>query len=183
MADNLTQNQIITQVWKAIAQSELDVSSIDRADLEKLVGLITNTVLVEVDKSIGKLEEGDEDAASEYYPATTDDSDEKVLWQGRPFLSITEHYVITNQRVRFIRGLLGKKKKDVELVRIQDLGQTQTFRERTLNLGDITIYSHDRSDPVLVLNNVREPEQVHEILRQAVMDARKRSNITFQEEM
>lgn len=182
MPQNLNQNQVTTKVWKAIAQSEIDVSAMDKPELENLVALITNTVLVEVDKSLDHLEAADSDAVGKYYPETTDD-EEKVLWQGRPFLSISEHYVITNQRVRFIRGLLGKKRKDIELIRIQDLSQTQTLRERTLNLGDITIHSHDSSDPVFTLNNVRDPEQVHEIIRRAVLDMRKRSNLSFQEEM
>jgi hypothetical protein len=142
--------------------------------------LITNTVLVEIDKTLDDSE--GKDVTDQYFSPEEGDK-EQVLWKGRPFLSISEHYVITNQRVRFIKGLLGKKKKDIELIRIQDLGQSQTLRERTLNLGDITIHSHDRSDPVLTLNNIRDPEEVHEILRRAVLEARKGINLTFQEEM
>jgi uncharacterized membrane protein YdbT with pleckstrin-like domain len=98
-------------------------------------------------------------------------------------LSISEHYVITNERVRIVRGLLGKDREDIELVRIQDIDHSQTLRERALNVGDITIRSHDTSHPTLVLNNVRDVQEVHEILRRAVLNARKKYKITFQEEM
>lgn len=177
-----TQSQVVAKVWKAIAQSKIDISTIDKEELENLIELITYTVLAEIDNTMDASEAADEDATSSYYPPA-DAEEEKVLWKGRPFLSISEHYLITNQRVRIVRGLLGKKRKDIELIRIQDLDQTQTLRERTLNLGDITIHSHDRSDPVLILNNIHQPEEVHEILRQAVLSVRKKSKLTFQEEM
>lgn len=182
MPENPIQSRIATKVWKALAQSGIDVSTMSKQDLDALVELITNTVLVEIDKTLDDSEAKDKDASAQFFASAEGDK-EKVLWKGRPFLSISEHYVITNQRVRFIKGLLGKQKKDIELVRIQDLSQSQTLRERTLNLGDITIHSHDRSDPILTLNNIRDPEDVHEILRRAVLEARKGINLTFQEEM
>ncbi|HUS93684.1 MAG TPA: PH domain-containing protein [Patescibacteria group bacterium] len=182
MSANETQNSIDAKVWKAIAQSDIDISAMEKADMDNLIELITDTILVEVDSTLDKSEAADKDAAQNYFPPG-EDSNETVLWQGRPFLSFSEHYLVTNQRVRIIKGLLGKKRKDIELIRIQDLDQTQTLRERSLNLGDITIHSHDKSDPVITLNNVRDPEQVHEILRQAILSARKQSKLTFQEEM
>jgi hypothetical protein len=182
MSTSETRNSIETKVWKAIAQSEIDVSDMKKSEIDRLVALITDTVFLEIDKALDQSEAADEDAAQKYYPPA-EDEEETVLWQGRPFLSISEHYLITNQRVRIVEGLLGKKRKDIELIRIQDLDQTQTLRERTLNLGDITIHSHDRSDPIITLNNVRGPERVHEILRQAVLNIRKQNKLTFQEEM
>ena len=182
MSTSETRNSIETKVWKAIAQSEIDVSDMEKTEIDSLIALITDTVLLEVDESLDQSEAADEDAAQKYYPLAQDET-ETVLWQGRPFLSVSEHYLITNQRVRIVKGLLGKQRKDIELIRIQDLDQTQSLRERTLNLGDITIHSHDRSDPILILNNVRDPEKVHEILRQAVLRIRKQNKMTFQEEM
>jgi hypothetical protein len=182
MSTNETRNSIETKVWKAIAKSDIDVSDMEKSEVDSLIELITNTVLLEVDRNLDQSEAADEDAAQRYYPPT-EGEEETVLWQGRPFLSISEHYLVTNQRVRIVKGLLGKKRKDIELIRIQDLDQTQTLRERTLKLGDITIHSHDRSDPILTLNNVRDPEQVHEILRQAILRVRKENKLTFQEEM
>ena len=35
----------------------------------------------------------------------------------------------------------------------------------------------------VVLNNIRDPEIIHQLLRKAVRDARSKHNITFQEEM
>jgi uncharacterized membrane protein YdbT with pleckstrin-like domain len=79
--------------------------------------------------------------------------------------------------------LLSKARRDIELVRIQDIDHHQILTERTLNIGDVTISSHDPSDPQVTLNNIRDPSQVHEILRRAMLKARKKYNVSFREEM
>jgi hypothetical protein len=68
-------------------------------------------------------------------------------------------------------------------VRVQDLDYKQTLSERLLNLGDVTIRSQDPSKPFVILRNVKEPGKVYEILRRAVLAARKRHNFAFRDEM
>jgi uncharacterized membrane protein YdbT with pleckstrin-like domain len=108
---------------------------------------------------------------------------EKILWQGRPFLSVSTNYLITDERIRVIHGLIGKDREDVELIRIQDIDLKQTLSDRILNVGDITILSHDSSHPELLLENVRDPDTVHEMLRRAVLNARKAHGLSYREEM
>lgn len=178
MSLSKTQERLRSNVWKAIAQSDIEFGDMPKAQQEKLVESILSTVLVEVDDELGRtIAESPEEADTE------DGSEERVLWEGRPFLSISEHYTITSERIRISKGLLSKEREDVELIRVQDIDQKQTFRERILSLGDISVRSHDRSHPLVVLNNVREPESVHELLRRAVLDARKRHGLIFREEM
>ena len=169
-------HRVQSRVWKAIAQSEIDLSALSKEDVEALVSIASNAALMELDGEI------DEFLPEESRPVA-DGSEEQVLWEGRPFLSISTHYMISNQRVRVTSGLLGKQREDIELVRIQDLDQKQTLRERSLNLGDIIIQSHDDSRPKLVLNNVKDPIEVHEILRRAVLEAREKYRLTYREEM
>ena len=52
-----------------------------------------------------------------------------------------------------------------------------------LNVGDIVISSSDPSTPEAILQNVMNPQQVHEILRRAMLEARKRFRYSVQEEM
>jgi len=110
-------------------------------------------------------------------------NDERILWEGRPFLSILTHYQITTERVRIIHGLLGRSRDDIELVRIQDIDLQQSMTERALGVGDILISSADPTLPETRLNNVKHPEEVHEILRRAMLNARKRFRYSVQEEM
>lgn len=183
MSADKSRERIRARIWQAIAQSEVDLGNLPKNEIEALVDLVTDAAMLEFDEEIDQSVAEDDEATNRYYPTGEDGEEEQVLWQGRPFLSISEHYVITNERIRIVRGLLGKDRQDIELVRVQDIDQSQTIRERTLNLGDITVHSHDRSAPVVVLNNVREPQKVQEILRQAVMKIRKKHKMTFQEEM
>lgn len=174
--------RIIARVWRAIAKSGIDVSAIPEAQLEALVEIVTDAALIEIDKEIaGELPKEKLPEVGSYLDEG--DEREEVLWSGRPFLSFVTEFIITNERVRLITGILGKDREDIELIRIQDIDQSQTFGDRILQIGDIIVHSHDRSDPDVVLYNVREPETVHEILRRAVLDARKKHGLIFREEM
>lgn len=182
MPANDSRDKIRSRIWKAVAQSELDLSALPSEEVENLVDVVTEAAILEIDEYMDHQTESDQAASDHYYPQG-DDDEEQILWKGRPLLSISEHYVITSERVRIVRGLLGKDREDIELIRVQDIDHSQTLRERALNVGDISIHSHDRSHPTVVLNNVRDVQEVHEILRRAVLSARKKYKITFQEEM
>ena len=82
-----------------------------------------------------------------------------------------------------MEGILGKERYDIELVRIQDVDHKQNLAERTLNIGDVKINSHDPTYPEVVLYNVSDPIEVHEILRRAILKARKKYNLSYREEM
>jgi Bacterial PH domain len=169
-------------IWQAVAQSGVDTSSLPQAELDQLVGAITEGVLKEMDEFLGQA--SGQPAAVAKAGADDHDGDvEKVLWEGRPFLSLSIHYKITSERVRITEGMLGKDREDIELVRVQDIDMSQGLTERMLGIGDITVRSHDRSNPEVILNNVSNPTEVHEILRRAVLKARKKYNVSFREEM
>jgi hypothetical protein len=176
--------QIKTQarerVWKSIAQSGQAISTIPPEELETLVNALLDGVMVLIDES---LEDAGLPGRSDISATDVLDSDEKTLWEGRPFLSILTHYQITTERVRIIHGLLGKDRDDIELIRIQDIDFQQSMTERALGVGDILIRSADPSLPEARLNNVKHPEEVHEILRRAMLNARKRFRYSVQEEM
>jgi uncharacterized membrane protein YdbT with pleckstrin-like domain len=84
--------------------------------------------------------------------------------------------------VRIVTGILGKDREDINW-RIQDIDRSQGVTERMLGIGDIEIRSHDPSSELAVLRNVRDPDAVNEILRRAMLEARKNSRYTIQEEM
>ncbi|MEW5985337.1 MAG: PH domain-containing protein [Chloroflexota bacterium] len=176
-----SQAQIKARIWQAVAQSDLDLAAVPRPTLDALIDLTSEAALMELDERMGESLGGQTNKGAA--DTLTGLGEEEVLWQGRPFLSLVTQYVITNERVRIIEGLLGKEREDIELVRIQDIDQKQAFRERLLNLGDIVIRSHDASHPVLELRNITDPQAVHEILRRAILDARQKHRLVYREEM
>lgn len=186
MTLNEARNRIQSRVWREIAQAKLDLSALPRPDLEALVDMVTNAALLEIDDEIGKSVVPDTTHQPQSVVVQTDksiQSGEEVLWEGRPLLSISVRYMITNERVRITEGIIGKIREDIELVKIRDMSQSQTVSERILNVGDITIRSNDISHPVVILNNIRDPQGVHETLRRAVLKAREKHGLTYREEM
>lgn len=176
------QARIKARVWQSVAQANLDLSALDKSTLESFVDLVTESALLEIDSELDTSK-----LAAPLAEAANDDDDdefgEKVLWKGRPFLSLVLDYTITNERIKITSGLLGKAHENVELIRVQDVDHSQTFGERMLKIGDITIRSHDPSHPEIVLRNIQDPSSVYEILRRAVLEARKRHNFSYREEM
>lgn len=171
--------KIVTRIWQSIAASGVSVSAIPQPQLESLVNAIADGVLVAIDDALEDVGLAARQVASVEAPVT----EERILWEGRPFLSLTTFYRITNERVRVQTGLVGRDFEDLELIRVQDLDRRQGIGERMLGIGDILIRSADPSHPELTLRNVKDPDQVHEILRRAMLEARKRFRYSVQEEM
>lgn len=188
MSISRIQAAVTARVWQSIAQSGIDISGVDQETMNRLVDMVVQAALEEVDTQIGAAAAP---AATPQTPSTDEpapaaeeaDQVEEILWEGRPFLSFTVHYTITNERLRIVEGLFGKHREDIELVRVQDMDFKQSVTERALNIGDILITSHDPSRPQVVLENVRDPEQVHETLRRAVLNARQKHRLHYREEM
>jgi membrane protein YdbS with pleckstrin-like domain len=170
---------IKTRIWQAMAGSGVNLSAIARADLDRLVEQISREVLLELDELLS-----DSAAIPEIRSAPPSAPDEEtVLWEGRPFLSFVEHYRVTNERVRILTGLLGRQHEDIEFARVKDVDWKQGVSERILGIGDILLNTADATRPQAVLRNVKHPEQVHEIVRRAMLEIRKKYHIIFEQEM
>jgi hypothetical protein len=183
--------RVVARIRQSIKQSGVDVSSLSADEQDRLVNTIADHMLLEFDSMLDAVisKQVDSSAASSVAGQTSgaaaaaDTHEEQVLWEGRPFLSINERYVVTTDRVRLFRGLLSKQVENLELVRLQDVDYHQGMSERLFDIGDITLRSADASDPTVVLNNIRDPEKVQGIIRRAWLDARKKYGVLFREEM
>jgi len=171
--------ELIGTIWQAFAQSGVDLSAIPAEQQEELVKKIADKVLVSMDQL---LDQEAEPSAKEPAEAP-DENEERILWQGRPFLSLVERYTLTTERLKISRGMVGRQVENFELIRMQDIDYKQNVAERVTNLGDITIKGQDASSPEIVLRNVVNPEEVYETLRKAWLEARKRHGLQFREYM
>ncbi|MBP7999913.1 MAG: PH domain-containing protein [Chloroflexi bacterium] len=176
--------RVKARIWQALAQNNLSLAELPKEKLEALVSLTAEAALLELDGYLEqKIEPTLAAAKAKSAPSADKDGDEEVLWEGRPFLSLSTHYTITSERLRIVEGVFGKEREDIELIRIQDIDVRQAFRERLLNLGDILIAGHDSSHPKTILNNISDPETVHELLRRAILKARKKHGLVYREVM
>lgn len=163
-------------VWKAVADSGVDLSAIPAEQQARLVEAVADESLLMVNEILDEAVSGQKNKVAL-------EGEEVVLWEGRPFLSLVESYVITSERIKVSKGLLGKDYENFELVRIQDIDLSRGLGERMMGLGDIRIKGADPSTPELTLRNIKDPTAVYEILRKAWLAARKRYGLIFREEM
>jgi hypothetical protein len=82
-----------------------------------------------------------------------------------------------------MKGILGNKIDELDLVRVRDTRVKQHVGERVLDVGDITIISNDPSNPEYVLHNVRNPIEVRELIRNAVNKEKERRGLRYREDM
>jgi hypothetical protein len=179
MAIENHRERVSARVRQAITQSGVDLSALAPGQEERLVNTVTDGVLLELDALLSEAAPAMPDALS----ADPAHAEEQTLWAGRPFLSIGEYYVITDDRIRLFTGLFSRRVENVELVRLQDVDYHQGVSERIFGIGDIYLHSADASDPTITLKNVKDPEAVADIIRKVWLAARKKYGVRFREEM
>ena len=200
--DDQTVRQVVTaRFYQSLAQSDIEITAIPQPQLQAIVNALADGVFAALDAMETEsdhpivatesrpgepLRERMQQHSSAAYSseAVADHLEtEELLWSGRPYLSIGTRYELTTQRVRLIRGLLGRNYHEIELVRVRDTSVTQHLGERALNVGDVTITSNDPSHPEFTLHNVKDPMEVREMIRKATLQERQRRGVHYQEEM
>jgi len=113
---------------------------------------------------------------------------ERVIWEGRPSrlwsprMALMNRYKLTNQRLMYEFGFIGKTTEEVELYRVTDVGVKQHPLERITKIGDIYIASGDTSSPTKYLHNISDPERVKDMIREAARQERQRRRVMLRED-
>jgi len=108
---------------------------------------------------------------------------ETTLWEGAPhglLNPIETHairWVLTTERLRVVRGILSRSTEEVELTRVRDVSYEQSLAQRALGIGTVTVVGTDATAPEVTLHDVENPEQVKELIREAVRDQRRRHRV------
>lgn len=171
-----SRSRVTASIWQSIAQSGVDLTAVPQEQQQKLVATIADNVLVTMDALLDEIPQPQAEPEE-------DEQGEKILWRGRPFLSLVETYTLTSERIKIVRGLVSRDVENFELIRVQDIDLKQNVGERMLGIGDIAIRGQDASRPVIMLRNVSKPEEIYEILRRAWLESRKRHGLQFREYM
>lgn len=86
-------------------------------------------------------------------------------------------YTVTTRLIERETGIVVKKVDALDLGRVKHVDMKQTFMERVLNVGTIEVYSGDREEPMLLIEDIPNPRPVYEKLRDAVIDLSRRRGI------
>ena len=82
-------------------------------------------------------------------------------------LSFTR-YAMSEDRLFLSTGFLSIKDEEVLLYRIRDINTSRNLWQRIFGVGTITVLSSDKTMPVLLLKNIKNPVDVKELLHQQV---------------
>lgn len=90
-------------------------------------------------------------------------------------------YKVTTQRIVIKEGIASTSSSEIELYRVKDLSITQTFMQKILNIGDITIQSAGIQNTNLEMKGIPNAYELREQIRASVHTTRKDNNIRLNE--
>lgn len=99
---------------------------------------------------------------------------EQYLWHDRKRylgmpLSFTR-YALSDDRLFLSVGFLSIKDEEILLYRVRDLSVERSLWQRLFGVGTITVTSSDKSQPTLLIKNVKHPTAVKELIHAQVED-------------
>ena len=86
-------------------------------------------------------------------------------------------YEVDPERLRYSSGVVLRKHEFVENYRIKDFLIEKPLVYRMFGLGNLTIYTSDKTTPILHLYAIRKPEEKYQILRALVEISRKEKHV------
>lgn len=109
----------------------------------------------------------------------------QYLWKDRKRffglpLSFTR-YSVSEDRLFLSVGLLNVRDEEVLLYRVRDLSVSRGLGQRIFGVGTVTVVSSDKSNPTLVLKNVKDPIAVKELIHAQVEEMKLRRKVRIGE--
>ena len=86
-------------------------------------------------------------------------------------------YRLSTQRLFLVRGLVSRKIEELELFRVRDIQVVQSFWQRILKFGRMTVFSTDASAPKFEMLGVANPLKVKDAIRVHFRTARLRERV------
>lgn len=77
-------------------------------------------------------------------------------------------YALSEDRLFLETGFASVRADEVLLYRVRDISLNISLWQRIFGVGTVTVYSSDKSLPVLVLKNIRAPRATKETIHQQV---------------
>ena len=95
-----------------------------------------------------------------------------------PYLLVKRvRYRITNYRIDFERGLMSKSIDTLELWHVDDIKYHQSFFDRLFGVGTITIVSHDKTTPLLVIRGLPKPRPLFDSPKQRIIAVKRQRGV------
>lgn len=107
--------------------------------------------------------------------------EKKRLWCGLPWTFTS--YTLYSEKLIIDSGFLNKKQDEVRLYRILDLSLSRSFIQRIFRIGTIHCISADKTLKDFDIKNIKNSEEIKEVLSETVELARKENRVSSREFM
>jgi len=97
-------------------------------------------------------------------------------------LSFTR-YALSDDRLFVSVGFLNIKDDEILLYRVRDIDTSRSLWQRLFGVGTVTVMSSDKTMPTLVLQNVKDPIFVKELIHKQVEEMKIRRRVRVGEIM
>jgi membrane protein YdbS with pleckstrin-like domain len=94
-----------------------------------------------------------------------------------PLRALTIRFRITNYRIDYERGVLGKDIDTLELWHVEDIQFNQSILDRILAIGTIKVMSHDQTTPVLVMHSLPHSRHLFDQLKQRIIAVKRQRGV------
>lgn len=96
----------------------------------------------------------------------------EYIWKDRKrFLGMPlsfTRYRLSEDRLFLSVGLLSERDEEILLYRIRDISTKRTLWQKIFGVGTVTVVSSDKTNPTLILKNIKDPISFKELLHQQV---------------
>ena len=101
-----------------------------------------------------------------------------LLFLGYRILKIwCNHYEITIGELKHTYGILHRRHDYIELYRVKDFHVDRPLLYRIFGLGNLRIYTSDKTSPVFRLIAIKKPEEIYNMLRERVEQNRREKHV------
>lgn len=97
-------------------------------------------------------------------------------------LSFTR-YAMSEDRLFLSVGFLNIRDEEILLYRIRDITTSRSLWQRMFGVGSITVVSSDKTEPTLVLKNIKRPLEIKELLHRQVEEMKLKRRVRIGEIM
>ena len=111
----------------------------------------------------------------------------EYLWKDRKrYLGMPvsfTRYQLSEDRLFLSVGFLNIKDDEILLYRVRDITTTRNLWQRLFGVGTVMVVSSDKTRPTLVLQNVKDPVMVKELIHKQVEEMKIQRRVRFGEIM
>jgi uncharacterized membrane protein YdbT with pleckstrin-like domain len=90
-------------------------------------------------------------------------------------------YVLQDSRLFYAKGLFSTTEEELLLYRILDVKLSRSFGEKLVGVGTVTLFTADATNPELVLQHVKNPKMVRDLISRLLEQERTKLNIRGKE--